>query len=282
MRRWTTSCDNLSRTMVPAIAVLLVVFTLRGVAQHLETSKFNSGPPRPIEDSAVVAHGHEIYEARCQSCHAADLRGATGPSVLRSQAALTDQKGDNLIPIMQGQDKSFPLHKIDINLDDSAAVAAYVRSIVSEIGSQGRAPGDGQHPQDIVIGDAAHGKQYFALKCATCHSAEGDLKGFATRVPAPRNLQVAWLRGNHFGVPAPAVKATVTAAGVKPIEGTLVHLDDFLITLQLPDGTMRTVRRIGAVPKVVLNDPLEAHRNLLRTYTDSDIHNVTAYLVTLK
>ena len=31
-----------------------------------------------------------------------------------------------------------------------------------------------------------------------------------------------------------------------------------------------------------LRDPLDGHRNLLTVYTDKDIHDVTAYLVTLK
>ena len=38
--------------------------------------------------------------------------------------------------------------------------------------------------------------------------------------------------------------------------------------------------RLGA--KVVVNDPLKAHLDLLHTYTDDEIHDITAYLVTLK
>jgi cytochrome c oxidase cbb3-type subunit III len=32
----------------------------------------------------------------------------------------------------------------------------------------------------------------------------------------------------------------------------------------------------------VIVDPLKAHKDLLPTYTDKEIHDVTAYLVTLK
>ena len=95
-------------------------------------------------------------------------------------------------------------------------------------------------------------------------------------------MQPAWLRGTRLGVPTPPVKVTVTSAGAKPLEGTLIHIDDFFVTLQLPDGSMHTIRRKGPVPAVVVKDPLEAHRNLLPVYTDGDIHDVTAYLVTLK
>jgi cytochrome c oxidase cbb3-type subunit 3 len=36
------------------------------------------------------------------------------------------------------------------------------------------------------------------------------------------------------------------------------------------------------VPGVEIKDPRDAHRSLLPAYTDKDIHDVTAYLVTLK
>ena len=31
-----------------------------------------------------------------------------------------------------------------------------------------------------------------------------------------------------------------------------------------------------------MHDPLKAHTDMLKKYTDADIHNLTAYLVTLK
>ena len=76
--------------------------------------------------------------------------------------------------------------------------------------------------------------------------------------------------------------ATITLPSGESIEGKLVRIDDFLVTLQLADGMERTFRRSGEVPKVVVRDPLKAHRDLLAQYSDSDIHDVTAYLVTLK
>ena len=64
--------------------------------------------------------------------------------------------------------------------------------------------------------------------------------------------------------------------------GTLIHVDDFLVTLQKDDGGLVSLRRVGQVPLVVVHDPLEAHRALLPKYRDADIHDVTAYLVTLQ
>jgi cytochrome c oxidase cbb3-type subunit III len=48
------------------------------------------------------------------------------------------------------------------------------------------------------------------------------------------------------------------------------------------DGARRTFRREGPVPKVEINDPLEPHRRLVLELTDRDMHDVTAFLATLK
>jgi len=45
---------------------------------------------------------------------------------------------------------------------------------------------------------------------------------------------------------------------------------------------MRTFRRNGDTPKIEIHDPMKGHRDLLAQYTDKDMHDVTAYLVTLK
>ena len=78
------------------------------------------------------------------------------------------------------------------------------------------------------------------------------------------------------------VPVTVTPGTAPKVEGILVRLDDFYVVVELPDGAHRTFRRSGDQPIVDARDPLETHIKLLSTYTDNDIHNVTAYLVTLK
>ena len=78
------------------------------------------------------------------------------------------------------------------------------------------------------------------------------------------------------------VTATVTLPSGQAVEGKLVRVDEYLITLTLADGSQRSFRRTGDTPKVVIHDPLKAHRDLLPQYSDRDIHDVTAYLVTLK
>ena len=253
-------------------------------AQHIETSTFNQAPARPKEDARAVAHGKQVYDAKCASCHAADLRGALpdGVNVLRSQPGLTDHGGDHLIPIMMGEDPEFTSHSILTNKQDASDVAAYMRSIYAQIGSQGRPPGDALKQPNILVGDAGKGQAYFQANCAKCHSAEGDLKGIGTKVAAPKMLQSTWLRGQRFGVSVPPTTVSITQVGKPAIDGSLIHIDDFLVTLKMQDGSVKTITRDGAVPKVVVKDPLEAHRTMLPKIKDTDIHDVTAYLVTLK
>jgi cytochrome c oxidase cbb3-type subunit 3 len=78
------------------------------------------------------------------------------------------------------------------------------------------------------------------------------------------------------------VTVTVTQPSGERLEGTLVSVDDFLVVLTTADGRRRTVARRGDAPRVEINDPRAAHTDLLSVYTDKDIHDVTAYLVTLK
>ena len=94
----------------------------------------------------------------------------------------------------------------------------------------------------------------------------------------PRALQNLWVSGGG----ARERRVTVTPPGSAPITGRLVRIDDFLVTLVQEDGARRTIARTGAVPKVEINDPLEPHRRLVLELTDRDMHNVTAYLATLK
>jgi cytochrome c oxidase cbb3-type subunit III len=249
---------------------------------------FVPGQKRAPEDPALVARGKTLYEINCRSCHGPDLRGGDmgGPNLLRSPAALSDQHGEAIIPIIQGARQKMGMPAINISATDAAAVAAYVRSVVGSIGVQGRPPSEGQTDPDIIVGNASRGKVYFDKKCSGCHSVTTDLKGLASRIPDQKTLQSTWVAGGRDTedpVPARMPTADVTLPSGETVSGTVIHLDDFLITLQLPDGSQRSISRwSAAAPKIVLHDPLERHRELLHEMTDKDIHDVTAYLITLK
>jgi cytochrome c oxidase cbb3-type subunit III len=254
---------------------------------------FVPGKKRAPGDSAQIARGKTLYGINCRGCHGADLRGGDlgGPNLLRSQIALSDQNGELIVPIIHGSRSNMGMPAIGLSDGDANAVAAYVRSVVDTIQTQGAPPSVGQEAPSVLIGNASEGKSYFAVKCSGCHSASGDLSKIAERIPDPKRLQNTWiaggLRGEEDESAGPAASARTTTATItmpsgENVEGKLVRIDDFLVTLQLADGSQRTFHRNGDTPKVVVRDPLKPHRDLLAQYSDKDIHDVTAYLVTLK
>lgn len=253
---------------------------------------FVPGQKRPPGDPVQIARGKTLFGVNCRSCHGADLRGGDmgGPNLLRSQVALRDLNGELIVPIIQGSRQQMGMPAIPISTDDAKAVAAYVRSIIETIGTQGKPPDEGRPAPSILVGNASEGKSYFEVKCSSCHSPTGDLQGIATRISDPKALQTAWVAGGERrgrGEEGPkesarTPKVAVTLPSGESVEGNLVRIDDFLVTMELADGTQRTFRRNGDVPKVVVHDPMKIHRDMLAQYTDKDIHDVTAYLVTLK
>jgi len=276
---------------------MLVKSSLIAVAFFLTTisaaGQFVPGQKRPPGNPAQIARGKTLFDINCRGCHGADLRGGDmgGPNLLRSQVALSDQDGELIIPIIEGSRQNMGMPAIGISTDDAKAVAAYVRSVIGTIGSQGKPPGAGKEAPSILVGNASEGKSYFSVKCSGCHSATGDLQGIATKIADPKTLQTTWVAGGGrsaryaaaSGAPSRrTVTAAVTAASGETVEGRLIGIDDFLVTVELADGTTRSFRRNGDVPKVVVHDPMKVHRDLWAEYTDKDIHDVTAYLVTLK
>jgi cytochrome c oxidase cbb3-type subunit 3 len=282
------------KKVLSAAAIISLAIGAQLPAQGQGRGGFVPGQKRPPEDPARVERGKSLYGISCTGCHGADLRGGDigGPNLLRSQVALADREGEQIVPIIHGSRQSSGMPAIPMSDEDAKAVASYVRSVLETIGRQGMPPDTGKAAPSILVGDAAAGQKYFDTKCAACHSATDDLKGIATRISDPKMLQNTWVAGGagrrgRGGPPATessrrTVTATVTLPSGETVEGRLSHIDDFLVTLQMPDNTQRSFRRTGDVPKVVVKDPLKAHRDLLPVYTDKDMHDVTAYLVTLK
>jgi cytochrome c oxidase cbb3-type subunit 3 len=250
------------------------------------------GQERLAGDPAQIARGKTLYGISCTGCHGADLRGGDlgGPNLLRSQLALSDRDGELILPIIQGSRQDAGMPAISMSPEDGKAVAAYVRSVVATIGRQGMPPSVGLLPPSVLVGKATAGQEYFAAKCISCHSSTGDLRGIATRIPDPKALQNLWVSGGGGGRRGPVSdtpsartpSVTVTLPSGESVEGQLVRIDDFVVGVRLADGTESTLRRDGEAPKVEVRDPLKAHRDMLAVYTDKDIHDVTAYLVTLK
>jgi len=248
---------------------------------------------RALADPAVIERGKSIYGINCTSCHGADLRGGDmgGPNLLRSQLVLNDQDGELVAPIIKGSRQAQGMDPIALSDADIKAVAAYLHAIQATMRGQGNPPAGPTATLNVLVGDATAGQAYFQQKCSSCHSATGDLQGIGSRISDPMQLQNYWVAGGGRGgrgggapgAPNPReVTVTVVLPNGEKVTGRRVRLDDFIVILAQADGTQRSFTRTGDVPKVTINDPLEPHNKLLTEYTDRDIHNVTAYLVTLK
>ena len=246
---------------------------------------------RPPGDPALVARGNGLYGVHCRSCHGVDLRGGDlgGPNLLRSPIALNDQDGELIGPIVTGgkQTPGLPaMPAIPLPPDDVKAVAAYIHSVHATMRGQGSPPAGPNVELNVLVGDAVAGQAYFMANCSSCHSPTGDLRGVGARLSDPVQLQNGWLSGGRGRAGGASdrrqVTVTVTQSNGEKVEGRLDRLDDFIVLLTTAEGVQRSFSRRGDVPKVDVRDPLEQHRRLLATYADRDIHNVTAYLATLK
>jgi cytochrome c oxidase cbb3-type subunit 3 len=271
------------------------VLALQGVpayGQGRATATFPA-QQRPPGDPVEIAHGKTLYDVDCAKCHGADLRGNLqgGTSLLRSMVVLSDKHGELIAPIIAGSLSASGMPGRDMPAADVRAIAEYLHSVVATEKTQGSPPAPGIPAPSALVGDAAAGKVYFDAHCASCHSATGDLQGFAAKYPDAKEAQNRWVSGGAGGRRRAAagaapdrrtVMVTVTPPNGEAVQGPLVQLDDFLVSLTMPDDSVRTFRRDGDVPKVEVKDPMEGHKTLLDTLKNKDMHDVTAYLETLK
>ncbi len=244
-------------------------------------------PQRPPVDRAILDRGRAVYSVNCAFCHGIDARGGDGggPNLLRSQLVLSDQHGELIAEVVQNGRPGTNMVPIKLTMEQISDVAAFIHSF--RVGGYDITR---QPPPSIVVGDARAGEAAFQARCAACHSTTGDLKGLGAKFQDARDLQQMWLMpaggGGRGAVAAPsrvpATTVAVTLPSGQKVEGRLLRIDDFLVVLEQADGTPRSFGRQGESPKVEINDPLRAHRDLLPKYTDKEIHDITAYLVTVK
>jgi mono/diheme cytochrome c family protein len=248
------------------------------------------------QDPAAVERGAKLYTANCGGCHGPSARGGAGaPDLVRSILVLDDEKGILIAPVIRNGRPDLGMPKSNLADPQVADIVAWLHVQTWSAGHRST-----YAFQDVLTGDPKKGEAYFQSTCAACHSASGDLKGIGGRYDA-FTLQARWLqprggraggggggRGGRGAANAgngsnrAAITVTVTPPSGKPVTGTLDRVDDFSVSLRDSSGQYHSFTREGAVPKVEVNDPLRPHSDLLRKYTDADIHNVTAYLVSLK
>jgi cytochrome c oxidase cbb3-type subunit 3 len=235
-------------------------------------------------DAATLERGKTAFVAQCGGCHGSNAKGGeNGPDLIRSVQVIDDENGNLIGPIVRGARQAQGMPKFDITQAQLSDIVAFLHEGVRAAAERGT-----YKILNIVTGNAAAGEAYFngAGKCNTCHSPTGDLKGIGAKYD-PIALQGRFLMPvggrttNQRRTTAPIV-VTVTLPSGLSFKGTLERIDDFSVSLTDANGDYHSFSRNGAIPKVDLNDPIKAHYDMLAKYTDADMHNLTAYLVTLK
>ena len=248
----------------------------------------------PVTDQAAVERGKALLVEQCGFCHGANARGGSGgPDLTRSVIVQEDEGGKQLGAFLRVGRPERGMPKFDLPDAQMGDLAAFLHSAIY-LNANRRL----YKILDIVVGDPKAGQAYFngAGRCSSCHSPTGDLKGVGTKYE-PTVLQGRFLlprgraggggRGGGGGSPLyqdpTSIKVSVTPPAGETVTGGLVRLTDFDVTLyDGAAGRMRSFLRNGDVPKVVVTDPLQAHVDHLTKWTDTEMHNMTAYLASLK
>jgi cytochrome c oxidase cbb3-type subunit 3 len=231
--------------------------------------------PQATSQDPAVERGHKQFQQSCGFCHGPDATGARGPDLVRSPLVAHDVKGDKIGEVIRlgRPDKGMPAMPLtDPQVLD---IAAYLHARAEEALRSARVPRE--YPvEKLLTGDPNAGKAYFngAGGCKNCHSPTGDLAGIATKYsPIDLEARMLYPHGKH-------TIAIVTLPSGEQIKGPVVHADDFVIALRGDSGWYRSFSRDRV--KVELQDPLAGHRELLDKLTQADVHNVFAYLESLK
>ena len=228
-----------------------------------------------LPDPKAAAAGAKIFAENCSFCHGPDARGAEGPDLLRSEIVLDDNAGEKIGPVIQHgrPGKGMPA-SASLTKEQRYDIAEFLHEQVELGANRGT-----YKILNIVTGNPQAGEQLFngAGKCNTCHSVTGDLAHIGSKL-SPVEIQQDFLY--------PRIqdrKLTATLPDGTKLTGTLIHLDDFNLVFQDAQGDYHSIAMSEGV-KVDLeaDHKLAFHREMLGKYTNTEMHDLTAYLVSLK
>ncbi len=235
-----------------------------------------AGGGQDEEHSEQIEAGHAIFLQNCGFCHGRDAEGGeTGPDLTRSKLVMSDTTGDKIAAVVREGRPGNKMPAFTFSSSQMERLVAFVRARSAEVAAH---PGGrrGVDVSDLQTGNADAGKAYFngAGGCSKCHSPTGDLAGVASRYEGLRleeRMLYPWDTKS---------KVTVTLPSGQTVSGTLAYLDEFTVGLRDSDGTYRSWLTGRVHYKV--DAPQVAHVEQFPKYTDDDIHNLMAYLQTLR
>jgi len=252
-----------------------------------QSANSRSYPPDQIQA------GRTLFAAQCSFCHGRDAGGGeSGPDLMASALVEQDVHGEKIGEVVRNGRLGKGMPAFDhVDEQQLAALVAFIydRKVKAKEGRRRTVD-----VKDLQTGNAEAGMRYFngAGGCAKCHSPSGDLAGIAGKLQGLELLKRMLYRENgraaesspgdgRLAEPSKAIPtATVTLPSGEAVTGKLAYRDEFTIALTDPSGWYRSwpVTRV----KFTVMNPLDAHIEQLGKYTDEDMHNVLAYLQTLR
>ncbi|HEV2710605.1 MAG TPA: c-type cytochrome [Edaphobacter sp.] len=241
-----------------------------------ETAPEGDANASAIHSSGLVDAGKSLFQQNCAFCHGRDtMGGETGPDLTRSKLVLSDVAGDKISEVVRDGRPEKKMPSFNFSHQEVLSLAAFIHSQAAKAATQ-KGGRRGVDVADLQTGNVETGKEYFngAGGCAKCHSATGDLAGIASRYQGLQlEERMLYPRGAKSTV-------TVTLPSGQKVAGTLAYLDEFVVALRDDSGTYRSWP-VGRV-KYVVDSPVEAHVEMFPKYTDADVHNLMAYIQTLR
>jgi cytochrome c oxidase cbb3-type subunit III len=285
--------------LIGTLAVTAIVLAAVGLSQEPSSGEQNPQPPGPRSfmnmtpeqraaltraflglapppDKAMVARGAPLFERNCAFCHGPHARGAEGPDLITSDEVLTDSRGEKLVPFLKAGRPAKGMPSFATMTDEQLTdISEFLHQQVEDVANRGT-----YHLLNIVVGDPAKGHAYVNAHCMQCHTPQ-TFAHIAGKFRTPDRLQGGWIWPERYGHPSLAVTAVVTLPDGRTISGTVIQVSDFCITLVNSGGKTHSIVR-GPSVSVRLKDPLAAHEAIIMHLRNDDMHNVTAYLETLK
>ena len=227
--------------------------------------------------SALADAGGKTYQQNCSFCHGRDtMGGESGPDLTRSKLVHDDVNGSNIADVVRlGRNGDKKMPAFNLSADEMSGLVAFIHR-AADMAAKQKGGRRGVEVADLQTGNLEAGKAYFngAGTCSTCHSPTGDLAGVATRFQGlqleermlyPRNVKS---------------KIVVTLPSGQTLSGTVAYQDEFVIGMRDTSDTYHSWP-INSV-KYKIDAPVHAHVDLLPKYSDADVHNLMAYLQTLR
>jgi mono/diheme cytochrome c family protein len=230
----------------------------------------------PEPDKAAAARGAPLFIQNCSFCHGPQAHGAESPSLITSDVVLGDDHGEHLIPFLRKgrPEKGMPSFATmtDGQLTD---IAEFLHQQVEDVANRGA-----YHVLNILVGNAEKGQAYVQANCMSCHTTK-TFAHIASEFRSPDQLQRGWIWPSRPADNSLVVTATVKLPDGGAVSGRVREVSDFRITVIDSAGQTHVIDREPGV-EVELKDPLAPHQAMVMTLKNDDMHNVTAYLETLK